>query len=495
MMPHACHFPLGKTQVTKASSWTTELIKPINEMVKYLNVDKDLKNGYKLGDILTKTCFVEGDTTIYQQFLKDVRKCLTLNADNVKSNVKQQLDEDLENFDLQENLSDFLFKKSINIKHLIYRSITVFLAALGSLQNLDKNSGFEIIEEFQRRNIFNNDTSADLSLALAVACHIRLFHYFSVKKQDDIIRKETETVKGEEKLSDFARIVGIFALCRCLVVSFILQEWFRNDQQVLTHFDYTLRVQNLPQTMKIWNMLGLYKKVIDMGEQILLINSQFDGRKVQVLSQLGIAYEAVGAFQKYLAIYKTYVPQDKLQLEKDSSHVSIKFHEQSCLLALGKVDRVIIETNAILKLKLKDSETIQDILQLNGESKFYMKKYHEALGAMRDLFRLNKADNKSWDKKIEDSGSMEFVSLSLIGLGRIEQGLHWAWEGLNYLEKIGAAKEFDQKFYDIIRMYDQANPTSHELRFFKKFAEIFPVGFRPAGMLDDIILFQRRVGR
>ena len=43
--------------------------------------------------------------------------------------------------------------------------------------------------------------------------------------------------------------------------------------------------------------------------------------------------------------------------------------------------------------------------------------------------------------------------------------------------------------------YDQANPTSHELRFFKKFAEIFPVGFRPAGMLDDIILFQRRVGR
>ena len=32
MMPHACHFPLCKTQETVKTPWTTELIKPIVEI-------------------------------------------------------------------------------------------------------------------------------------------------------------------------------------------------------------------------------------------------------------------------------------------------------------------------------------------------------------------------------------------------------------------------------------------------------------------------------
>ena len=334
----------------------------------------------------------------------------------------------------------------------------MFLAALGSLQQFEGNSGFQIIEEFCQKTIFNSYTCRDLSLALAVACHIRLFHYMSIQKQDDIFRRETESLKGNEKLNCLTQIVGIFGLSRCLVVSFILQEWFRKGEENLQKFDRRLRIESIPESMKIWNMLGLYREVIDIGEHYLNIRSQFDVLTARVLDQLGYAYEGTMDYQKSLEIYKTYVPQDQLQLENNFFHGKIKCSEQSCLLALGKYERVMIETNAMLKMKLKERDQIQDILQLIGESKFFMRRYHEALSAMRDLFRLNKPDDKNWDSMIEDSGSMECVALSLIGLGRKEQGIHWAFEGLNFVEQIGAASEFYKRFTNIIETFKGISP-------------------------------------
>jgi len=66
MMPHACKFPLGRQQLTKNKEFSTELIKPVSEMLKYLS-GEDLKNGYHLADILTKTCFVHGNQLIYKR--------------------------------------------------------------------------------------------------------------------------------------------------------------------------------------------------------------------------------------------------------------------------------------------------------------------------------------------------------------------------------------------------------------------------------------------
>ena len=44
MMPHACKFPLGRQQHTKHKQFTTELIKPVSEMLEYLSFEADLKN-------------------------------------------------------------------------------------------------------------------------------------------------------------------------------------------------------------------------------------------------------------------------------------------------------------------------------------------------------------------------------------------------------------------------------------------------------------------
>ena len=68
MMPHACKFPLGRQQHIKNKQFITELIKPVSEMLEYLTSDADLKNGYHLADILTKTCFVFGNEDIFKQF-------------------------------------------------------------------------------------------------------------------------------------------------------------------------------------------------------------------------------------------------------------------------------------------------------------------------------------------------------------------------------------------------------------------------------------------
>ena len=65
MMLHACKFPLGRMQATENKPWLTELIKPVSEMANYLRVNEDIKNGYHLADILTKTCYVSGDQDVY----------------------------------------------------------------------------------------------------------------------------------------------------------------------------------------------------------------------------------------------------------------------------------------------------------------------------------------------------------------------------------------------------------------------------------------------
>ena len=74
MMPHACKFPLGRQEPTKTKPWTTELIKPVSKMLAYLSSDQDLKNGYHLSDILTKTCFVHGNDVVYGLFAENIRQ-------------------------------------------------------------------------------------------------------------------------------------------------------------------------------------------------------------------------------------------------------------------------------------------------------------------------------------------------------------------------------------------------------------------------------------
>ena len=105
MMPHACKFPLGRQQLTDKKPWQTELIKPVEEMLKYLSTEENLKNGYHLSDILTKTCFVYKDKRIFEEFEKRVGEIIENNSESVLEDVKKQVIDDLESFATRFSLS------------------------------------------------------------------------------------------------------------------------------------------------------------------------------------------------------------------------------------------------------------------------------------------------------------------------------------------------------------------------------------------------------
>jgi len=71
MMKCACKFPLGREE-TKRRPWKTELIKPISEMLKYLETGANERSEFHLAQMLQTTCFVAGDEDIYEKFQRNV---------------------------------------------------------------------------------------------------------------------------------------------------------------------------------------------------------------------------------------------------------------------------------------------------------------------------------------------------------------------------------------------------------------------------------------
>ena len=177
MMPHASHFPMGR-QPTRNKPWKTELIKPVTEMLEYLTAESRLKEGYHLHNILTKTCFIYGDETIFNQFHIEVIKSMNeqTNDDGTES-VKQQIKADLENFATRATLFQIYMQKDINIKKVAYRSSTLFITAMGRISNIHELSCFEVIEKLAEQNEISLYAKQQQMYAVAVACEIRLRWY------------------------------------------------------------------------------------------------------------------------------------------------------------------------------------------------------------------------------------------------------------------------------------------------------------------------------
>ena len=182
MMPHASKFPLGRIQHTKDKLFQTELIKPVSQMLEYLGSKADLKNGYHLADILTKTCFVFGNEEVFKQFEYRVKIYLKQKTKQERiKEVKQQVKDDLDIYSTRFRLAKLKSSGKINIKQLIYRSISIFIAALGKIHNITANSSFEAVNEMQEIGEITNITRDKLNYAIAVACEIRLKVYSKKK--------------------------------------------------------------------------------------------------------------------------------------------------------------------------------------------------------------------------------------------------------------------------------------------------------------------------
>jgi len=183
--PHASKNPLGRQHGTLKKAWKTELIRPVSEMLKYLESKEDIKNGYHLADVLTKTCFVSGDKDVYEKFLHGVNLAAARHVG--VEQLRKQLAEDSANFDIRERLSTLHFSDTFDMKRVIYRSTTLFLAALGRYLNISAPSSFHTVDQLEASGELSADFARKLRYAVAVACEIRLRSYSSRNEQQDRI--------------------------------------------------------------------------------------------------------------------------------------------------------------------------------------------------------------------------------------------------------------------------------------------------------------------
>ena len=177
MLPWASKFPLGRLKTTTKKSWTTELIKTVPDMLKYLNEDEVIKNGYHLGDILTKTCYIYGDQSLYNKFESEANVILNKQNKNIETEVLSQIKDDLETFSIRSVLSKISDDGKCNVKKDVYRVTTLFVAALGRLNKISKRSCFEVIHELEKKQAIIKYARNKLSYAIALACEIRLKWY------------------------------------------------------------------------------------------------------------------------------------------------------------------------------------------------------------------------------------------------------------------------------------------------------------------------------
>ena len=219
MMPHACKFPLGRQQHTNDKKFTTELIKPVSEMLEYLSSEADLKNGYHLADILTKTCFVFGNDDIFKQFENGVINFRSKKSkeENI-SDVIEQVKSDLTSFSIRSRLSKLKSNDKINIKHLVYRSVTIFIIALARINNINKNSCFDIIESMAVQSKITKNTAHKLQFSVAIACEIRLRVYMEKNSQCDNVFDLKQD--GIEKFLD---VVGVASTFNYFQIAYCLQ--------------------------------------------------------------------------------------------------------------------------------------------------------------------------------------------------------------------------------------------------------------------------------
>ena len=218
MMPHACKFPLGRQQHTQNKHFTTELIKPVDEMLKYLSSDADLKNGYHLADILTKTCFVYGSKTLFEQFEDGAKNYdRSKSATDTIDDVRKQVQQDLDKFSTRFRLANLKSQHTINIKQLVYRSSTLFISALARKHNISSNSCFDIIEQMEKTRKITQNTAEKLKCAIAIACEMRLRVYTNNKSQcDNAIDLMQNGIEGFLDIVGTASTINYFQIAYCL---------------------------------------------------------------------------------------------------------------------------------------------------------------------------------------------------------------------------------------------------------------------------------------
>ena len=429
MMPHACKFPLGRTDFTKLKPWTIELIKPVSEMLKYLGSEAELKNGYHLADILTKTCFVFGGENLFQQFTDGAsifRKRQTKNE--VIEEVKKQVKEDLNNFSTRFRLSNFKSYDTINIKQLVYRSSTIFISALARVNNVLSNSSFDVINEMARNNQITQNMAHHLLFAIAIACEMRLRVYMGNKSQcDNAIDLKKDGIEKFLDIVGFQCTISYFQIAYCLQCK-VAKElqftklYFYSDPQlvnitigfafnVLGEFKFSAENDELKIA---WNLLGFdfdacmeqlqnSNWVYDVTKSSERIDLKSMESLANYLYKAQVYDEALEFFSQILIHY-----QSKSINENADTNVARTYYRISfCLAKMQQFDKTLYSAKQSLKIyqslsldQERDCEIAKCLRRL-GYYQVKLNQYNDALTCLKQslVIQQNISSNVKEDRE------------------------------------------------------------------------------------------------
>ena len=185
LMPDSCKKLHGRQQVPENKLWETELIKPVKEMVEFLEHVKTLKNGYYLADIFTDTCYVAGSECLYKTFEVCVKNQLTDAEQNLKQEIIHAIQKEIDVYRRQLNLLTTIEPASNTIKQFVYRSTSLFVTGLARMHNMNKSTCFEMVRSMAEHNLVTAEFACKLQYALALSYEIKLKICLDRNKQFD----------------------------------------------------------------------------------------------------------------------------------------------------------------------------------------------------------------------------------------------------------------------------------------------------------------------
>ena len=485
LMPHACKLPIGRQQSTKQKHWKTELIKPVTNMLEYLTVESQLKNGYHLGDILMKTCFVYGDQAIYDQFSAGVVKILNNQSDSKRlESVKCQINDDLESFATRQILVQLYMKNEINIKQIAYRSSTLFIAAMGRLFSIPNPSCFEVIEKLADMNELTEFAKHKQMYAVAIACEIRLRWYMQCESQTDALAVNACDKNAVEKLFS---IVGKRSTASYFQIAYALQcDISKRLNLKKIHFHSNPQLFNF----NIAICLGLNQSKIDMSKLDIQTTKfirlyDFDNC-LQVLENAdsgNLSHRDNDIANTSNALFKQLHQAGDILFESECYDDALEYYQKllqvltaNMNISSNIVDFSLSEINGFRKKHSDKAESISIILKRIGDCMINIRKANTAIKYLEQSATIQKEASMNNKSKLKLASIFHSLGQCNIDLYDLTKAQSWFEKALQIEEQATTNAETDTSLattlHQLGRCLLNMNQHTDALKYFQRALQI-----------------------
>ena len=194
-MPWACKTPKGR-KPTSEKPWTTQLIQTPLEMAAFQSEDAEVREGYRVADVLRAVCLIAGDEQVVNEYLSHVKAILSLRCDTqiqegttesltvAQARALTALREDHQRYNM---FSDIFHARAggklHNVKQELYRLPSTFISSLGLYFGIESPRISDIVFTLCKNGIISSRNMEELSILSAIAFEMRVKAYITQRCQ------------------------------------------------------------------------------------------------------------------------------------------------------------------------------------------------------------------------------------------------------------------------------------------------------------------------